>query len=65
MDEFVPGGHFSEVLGARLGQTRLISGLWQLLDWTFYILFVLVAFNLLYIYGPAVEHRRWRWLMPL
>ena len=58
------GGHLSEVIGDRLGLSRLIGGLWQLLDWVFYIGFVLIAFNLLYIYGPAVEHRRWRWLMP-
>jgi membrane protein len=58
------GGHVSEVLGNRFGFSRFIDTLWQILDWVFFIGFVVIAFNILYIYGPAVEHRRWRWLMP-
>jgi len=58
------GGHVSEVVGNRTGLSRLVGGLWQVLDWVFFIAFVLFAFNILYIYGPAVEHRRWIWLMP-
>jgi len=60
----IVGGHVSEVLGNRYGFSRLISTLWQVLDWVFFIGFVVIAFNILYIYGPAVEHRRWRWFMP-
>jgi membrane protein len=26
--------------------------------------FVLMAFNILYLYAPNVQHRRWHWLMP-
>jgi len=58
------GGHVSEVLGDRLGFSRFIGVLWQVLDWAFFIAFVLAAFNILYIYGPAVKHREWRWWMP-
>jgi membrane protein len=58
------GGHVSEVLGNRFGYSWFIGALWQILDWVFFIAFVLIAFNILYIYGPAVEHRRWRWMMP-
>jgi membrane protein len=58
------GGHVSEALGNRLGFSRFIDMLWQGLDWVFFIGFVVIAFNILYIYGPAVQHRRWRWLMP-
>jgi len=58
------GGHISEVLGNRFGFSRFFDTLWHILDWAFFIGFVVIAFNILYIYGPAVEHRRWRWLMP-
>jgi membrane protein len=60
----IMGGHLSEVLGNRIGYSWFIATLWQVLDWIFFIAFVLLAFNILYIYGPAVEHRRWRWMMP-
>jgi membrane protein len=60
----IAGGHVSEMLGNRIGYGWLISALWQVLDWVFFIAFVLLAFNILYIYGPAVKHRRWRWMMP-
>jgi membrane protein len=60
----IMGGHVSEVLGNRLGYSGFIAMLWQILDWVFFISFVLLAFNILYIYGPAVKHRRWRWMMP-
>jgi len=58
------GGHVSEIIGDRLGLSEFVGGVWQVLDWVFYIAFVLLAFNVLYIYGPAVKHRRWRWVMP-
>jgi len=58
------GGHVSEVLGDRFGVSRFVGMVWQVLDWVFFIAFVLIAFNILYIYGPAVKHRRWRWMMP-
>jgi membrane protein len=58
------GGHVSEMLGNRFGYSWFITMLWQILDWVFFITFVLLAFNILYIYGPAVKHRRWRWMMP-
>lgn len=58
------GGHVSEVLGNRVGFSRFIGALWQVLDWAFFLVFVLIAFNILYIYGPAVKRRQWRWWMP-
>jgi hypothetical protein len=58
------GGHVSEVLGDQFGVSRFVGMVWQVLDWVFFIAFVLIAFNILYIYGPAVKHRRWRWMMP-
>jgi membrane protein len=60
----IMGGRVSEVLGQRLGYAWFIGAMWQVLDWGFFIGFVLIAFNIFYIYGPDVKHRRWRWVMP-
>ena len=36
----------------------------SLLQWPLLLAFVLVAFNILYLYAPNVKHQRWHWLMP-
>lgn len=38
--------------------------IWNVLRWPVMLLFVLFAFNLLYIYAPNLKRRRWHWLMP-
>ena len=38
--------------------------LWEIGRWLVMGLFLLLAFNLLYVLGPNVKHREWHWLMP-
>lgn len=40
------------------------KALWSVSQWMAMVLFLLLAFNILYVYGPNVKHREWRWLMP-
>lgn len=40
------------------------KALWGVSQWVATALFLLLAFNILYVYGPNVKHREWRWLMP-
>jgi membrane protein len=35
-----------------------------MLRWPIVLAFVLLAFNLLYLYAPNVQHWDWHWLMP-
>jgi membrane protein len=58
------GDRLTEALIGLFGLNGLIARLWQVLEWTLFIGFVIVVFNAVYIFGPAVEHRKWRWLMP-
>ena len=58
------GGRLSEILASQLGYSGFIAGLWQVFQWIFLLAFVLMAFNLLYVYAPNVRHRQWHWLMP-
>jgi len=37
---------------------------WRVLKWLLVLGFLLMVFNLLYIFAPNVKHRRWHWLMP-
>jgi membrane protein len=58
------GAFFSRLLGNVFGVLRLASGLWQILEWILFLAFVLMVFNFLYAYGPAVRRPQWQWLMP-
>ena len=58
------GGNASVVLGNISGYGSLVSELWKAMDWVIFVALLFFTFNILYIYGPAVKHRRWRWFMP-
>ncbi len=58
------GGRLSEILVSHFGFSRFIGGVWQVLQWPLLLGFVLMAFNILYLYAPNVERRKWHWLMP-
>jgi len=58
------GGHASAMLGKLSGYGGLVSEMWQIMDWLIFVALVFFLFNVLYIYGPAVKHRRWKWFMP-
>ena len=58
------GGQLSDVAVQRRGGGGFVALVWQVLCGLFVLGCVLAAFNLIYIRGPGVAHRRWRWLMP-
>lgn len=57
------GGQLSDVAVQRWGG-GFVALIWQVLSGLFVLGCVLAAFNLIYIWGPGVAHRRWRWLKP-
>lgn len=58
------GGRFSEIVVSHFGFSGSIAVLWQVLERLLLLAFVLLAFNILYVYAPNVKHQRWHWLMP-
>ncbi len=58
------GGRFSESVASHFGYGRFIAAIWKILTWLLLLAFVLMAFNILYVYAPNVRHRQWHWLMP-
>jgi membrane protein len=58
------GGRLSKIMVSNFGFSSFIAGAWKALEWPLLLGFVLMAFNILYLYAPNVKHRRWHWLMP-
>jgi membrane protein len=57
-------GPFAVQIAERLGIGRAVATTWNVLRWPVLLLFLLFAFNLLYIFAPNLKRRRWNWLMP-
>jgi len=58
------GSRYGATLGNQIGASTLMTWVWRVLTWLLPLVFVLLAFNILYLYAPNVTHRRWHWLMP-
>jgi membrane protein len=58
------GARLTAWAGDKVGLGGLSTWLATILEWGLGLGFVLMAFNLLYIYAPNATHRRWNWLMP-
>lgn len=58
------GTRLTRTLAEHLGTSGAVAVTWQLLQWVILLAVVLLAFNIVYVYGPNVRHRRWHWLMP-
>ena len=58
------GGSISQWAGRSMALTGAWAVGWSVLERLMLLGFVLMAFNLLYIFAPNVKHHRWHWLMP-
>ena len=59
------GDHLAALVAGHFGvHSGLVMTGWKVLKWLLVMGFLLMAFNLLYIFAPNVEHHRWHWLMP-
>ena len=58
------GADLAELVASYFGLGSAFSTIWSILRWPFVLAFVLIAFNVLYLYAPNLKHWDWRWLMP-
>jgi membrane protein len=58
------GRQGAQAIAAALRVRGAFAAAWQLLEWPLAVAFVLLVFNLLYLYAPNLRHRKWHWLMP-
>jgi membrane protein len=58
------GGHVSDYLGNTIGLSSLFIWSWKTVQWMLAILFIILAFALIYYFGPDVHERHWYWITP-
>jgi membrane protein len=58
------GGQLISWAGARLNLGAAALSAWHIAEWVLLLALVLLACNVLYVYGPNVRRRQWHWLMP-
>lgn len=58
------GSDIAEQIAAAFGLDRAFTLLWKLVQYPVAVLFVLLAFNAIYHFGPNIEGKRWKWLTP-
>lgn len=58
------GGHIAEYIAASFSFGQVFTWAWKILQWPVVLLFVLVAFALIYYLAPDVRERRWHWVSP-
>ena len=58
------GAKLAELVASHFGLGSGFSIIWSILRWPVVLAFVLLAFNLLYLYAPNLKHWDWQWLMP-
>jgi membrane protein len=57
------GGSIASFLGEHVGLSAAAVNTWRFVQWPVALLFVMIAFALLYYWGIAVE-QKWQWITP-
>jgi len=58
------GEYFSDWIAIKLHLTSIVVIAWKGLQWFAAVLFLTLAFSLVYYFGPSQEQRRWHWVTP-
>ena len=58
------GAQIAGAIAESWGLGSAFTTAWRILQWPVLIGFVLLAFNLLYLYAPNIKHWEFHWLMP-
>ncbi|MDQ1524593.1 MAG: rane protein [Pyrinomonadaceae bacterium] len=58
------GGHIADYIAASFSFGQVFTWGWKILQWPVVLLFVLVAFGLIYYLAPDVKKRSWHWVSP-
>lgn len=58
------GHHIADYVAASFSFGQVFTWSWKILQWPLVLLFVLVAFALIYYLAPDVKNRGWHWVSP-
>jgi membrane protein len=58
------GHRIADSIAANYGLSAAFTITWKIAQWPLILLFILVAFNLIYYFAPDLEDQSWRWVTP-
>lgn len=58
------GGKIADFLAATLGFTEVFAITWKVLQWPIVLIFLLLAFALIYYWAPDLKDQDWKWVTP-
>jgi membrane protein len=58
------GGTIAEYVGAKLSLGQITVTAWKIGEWLVALSFVILAFALIYYYGPDLKEQHWYWITP-
>jgi membrane protein len=60
----VAGGNVAELVGAKLHLGVIAIGAWKVVQWPIAVAFIIMAFALIYYFGPDLKEQHWYWITP-
>lgn len=60
----IGGGRLADYFGLWFGFSSAFIWTWKILQWPIALAFMLLAFALIYYFGPGSRRRKWRWITP-
>ncbi len=58
------GGQIGDRVAAHFGYSVLFTTVWKILQWPIAVLFLLLAFNLIYFFAPDYTDKKYKWWTP-
>ena len=58
------GGDIADAVSIKLGLGDVFATAWKVLQWPLVLIFVLLAFALIYYFGPDAHQQDWKWITP-
>jgi membrane protein len=58
------GGTIAELVGAKLNLADVAVLTWKVAEWVVALVFVILAFALIYYFGPDLKEQHWYWITP-
>jgi membrane protein len=58
------GGDIADAVSIKVGLGSAFATAWKILQWPLVLVFVLLAFALIYYFGPDARDQDWKWITP-
>lgn len=58
------GSKIADLLAASYGFSQVFTLTWKIVQWPIVLLFILMAFSLIYYFAPDLKDQDWKWVSP-